>query len=70
MARDTFRCYMLEKTYSNVKVYTVNKCTDAMRMCDNDNDPFNISCDVGTHQFLKLIDKKSWQFGEIYLDTI
>ena len=70
VARDTFRCYMIEKTYSNVKVYTINKCTDAMRMCDNDNDPFNISCDVGTHRFLKLIAKKSWQFGEIYLDTI
>ena len=70
VARDTYRCYVLEKTYDNVKVYTVNKCTDAVRTCDNDNDPFNINCDVGTNQFLKLVNKKSWTFSEIYVDTI
>ena len=43
---------------------------DAVRTCDNETDPFNISCDVGTHQFLKLIKKKSWQIHEIYVDTI
>ena len=70
VARDTFRCYALEQMYSDVKVFTVNKCTDTLRLCDNDIDPFNISCDVGTHQFMKLIQNKSWKFHEIYLDTI
>ena len=70
VARDTYRSYILEKTYPQVKVFTVNKCTDAVRSCDNDNDPYNINCDVGTNQFLKLLSKKQWKFNEIYVDTI
>ena len=70
VARDTYRSYILEKTYPHVKVFTVNKCTDAVRSCDNDNDPYNINCDVGTNQFVKLLSKKGWKFNEIYVDTI
>ena len=70
VARDTYRSYILEKTYPFAKVFTVNKCTDAVRSCDNENDPYNINCDVGTNQFLKLVSKKSWKFNEIYVDTI
>ena len=70
VARDTYRCYVLEKTYTDVKVYTVNKCTDALCTCDNKNDPYNINSDVGTNQFLKLLRKKEWSFNEVYVDTI
>ena len=58
------------KTYPNVKVYTVNKCTDAVRSIDDDNDAYNINCDVGTNQFIKLMKRKKWKFHEIYVDTI
>ena len=42
VARDTYRCYILEQTYPIVKVFTVNRCTDVLRSCDNLNDPYNI----------------------------
>ena len=58
------------RIYSDVKVYTVNKCTDAVCTCDNKNDPYNINSDVGTNQFLKLICKKEWKCNEINVDTI
>ena len=70
VARDTYRCYALEETYPNVKVYTANKCTDFVRTVDNDKDPFNINSDVCTNQFMRLLIKKKWRFNEIYMDTI
>ena len=70
VARDTYRCYMLENQYPAVKVYTVNKCEDLLRSCDNDKDLYNVSCNVCTNQFLKLLKMKCWQFNEIYVDTI
>ena len=70
VARDTYRCYILEATYPNVKIYTVNRCTDIVRLVDNDTDPYNINSDVGTSQFIKLLKKKHWTFTEVYLDTI
>ena len=57
VARDTFRCFVLESTYPNTKVYTVNKCTDLVQTVDNETDPTNINSDVGTSLFLKLVKK-------------
>ena len=59
VARDTFRCYALEELYPNVKVFTVNKCQDTLRTCDNNSDPYNINCDVCTNQFIKLLKLKN-----------
>ena len=59
VARDTYRCYVLEATYPNTNIYTVNRCSDIMRLVDNETDPYNINSDVGTHQFLQLIEKKN-----------
>ena len=70
VARDTYRCLALEDTYPKVKVFTVNKCTDTLRLCDNTSDPYNINSDVCTNQFRGLIRDKNWSFNEIYLDTI
>ena len=55
VARDTFRCMMLEIAYSNDKVFTVNKCTDAIRACENETDMNNISCDVCTRRYTSLL---------------
>ena len=70
VARDTYRCFVLEAIYPKVKVFTVNKCTDTLRLCDNNSDPYNINSDVCTNQFRGLIRSKKWSFNEIYLDTI
>ena len=70
VARDTYRCFELEKMYPDVKVFTVNKCEDMLRSCDNITDPYNINCNVCTNQFIKLLKLKSWKFNEIYVDTI
>ena len=70
VARDTYRCIVLEKTYPTVKVFTVNKCEDHLCQCDNDKDPFNINKDVCTSQFMHLIRSKKWKFHEIYVDDI
>jgi len=58
VARDTYRCFILEKTYPIVKVFTVNRCSNILRSCDNLNDPYNINTDVCTSQFMQLIYKK------------
>ena len=55
--------------YSNVEIYTVNKCEDQLRTCNNEEDPYNISCNVCNHRLPKLISKKMWTFNEIYVDT-
>ena len=55
VARDTYRCFVLEAIYPKVKVFTVNKCTDTLRLCDNNSDPYNINSDVCTNQFRGLI---------------
>ena len=39
VARDTFRCYVLEATYPNTNIFTVNRCSDIMRLVDNEKDP-------------------------------
>ena len=70
VARDTYRCMMLEKAYSNVKVFTVNKCTDALRACENETDLNNISCDVCSRRFTSLLKTKAWTFHEVYVDTV
>ena len=68
VARDTYRCYMTEKSFPNVKVYTVNKCMDIMCTCDNDNDPTNINCDVQTRHFHMTLKERKWSFNEVYVD--
>ena len=68
--RDTYRCLILGKTYPTVKVFTVNKCEDHLRLYDNDNEPYNISKDVCTSQFIQLIRNKEWKFHEIYVDEM
>ena len=33
VARDTFCCYIIAKSFPHVKIFTVNKCTNAIRSC-------------------------------------
>ena len=59
VARDTYRCFVLESSYPDVKVFTVNKCEDHMRICDNDTNPTNVNSNVGSSQFISLLNKKN-----------
>ena len=51
------------------EIYTVNKCKDKLRSCNNDKDPYNISYNVCNHRFPKVVRDKNWSFNEIYVDT-
>ena len=69
VARDTYRCYVMSKIYQQTVIYTVNKCEDKLRSCNNDVDPYNISYNVCNHRFPKVLRDKKWSFNEIYVDT-
>ena len=69
VARDTYRSYVMSKMYEMVKIYTVNKCEDKVRSCNNDKDPYIISLNVCNCKFSKLSMTKKWSFNEIYVDT-
>ena len=59
----------MSKMYEMVEIYTVNKCEDKVRSCNNDEDPFDISLNVCNRKFPKLLMTKKWSFNEIYVET-
>ena len=48
----------------------MNKCTDAIRSCENETDSRNINSNVCTRHFTKLLKEKGWKFNEVYVDTV
>ena len=69
VARDIFRCELLDEEYDFVVVHTVHKCSDLIR-CDGNKNEYDMNCDCCTRHFLKDVRKRNWHFNEIYLDTV
>ena len=43
VARDTFRCFVLENMYPHLNIFTVNRCTDLVRSVDDDSNANTIN---------------------------
>ena len=69
VARDTYRCHVFKEMFKTSEIYTVNKCEDKLRSCNNEEDQFNISYNVCNRKFPQMLKDKNWTFNEIYVDT-